>query len=233
MSGKSHSLAWLPLITGLLPIVVVIICYVLSEAGGHVGSCIPFLEGCTTISAAGRHGMAYFVFKGGIIPSAVLIALFWPLCRRWFLSIGGEDSRSLHAMVWLGMISAAFLILYAVFLGSKGDFYSLMRRYGVTVHFSFSYLAQLLLLDRLTKMQKSVGLPIPRYITRWQFGISVAMLVMGLISIPVEEIIPDPGHRIENTIEWNFALLLSGWYLLAWRAWSLTGFTADFRSRSG
>jgi hypothetical protein len=43
--------------------------------------------------------------------------------------------------------------------------------------------------------------------------------VLGLISIPVGEIIADPDDRIINVIEWNFALLLFGWYLLPWLAW--------------
>lgn len=230
MSGQALRLTWIPLLTGLVPTVVVLVCYAVSAGGGHIPTCIPWLQGCTTISSTGRHGISYFLFKGGMIPAAVLLGLFWPLCRRWFLSLGGTDSRGLRAMAWLGVISAAFLVLYVLFLGSQGDFYSLMRRYGVTVHFAFSYLAQMLLLNRLWDQRRSGELPLPNYITNVQLVIGIGLFVLGLVNIPIEEIIPDPEHRMERIIEWNFALLLFGWYFFAWRAWVLTGFAADLRT---
>ena len=156
---------------------------------------------------------------------------YWILCRQWFLSLGLKDSFGLKAMVWLGVISAVFLILYAVFLGSKGDFYSLMRRFGVTIHFSFGYLAQVLLLNRLWDARRAGQLPFPNYITTGMFAITILMFVMGLYSIPLEEIIPDPESVQINIIEWNFALLLFAWYLLPGIAWRKTGFRINFSIR--
>jgi len=211
--------AFFPLLLGLLPVTTVIVCYSLSAAGGHIPACIPLLEGCTTISSAGRYGISYLLFKAGMLPTAVLLTFFWPACRRWFLALGGTDSFGLRAMVSLGVIAAAFLVLYSVFLGSDGDIYRLLRRFGVTVHFSFSYLAQVLLLNRLWDSRREPSFHLPHYISSGMLAVSVLMLVLGLISIPVGEIIADPGDRIINVIEWNFALLLFGWYLLLWLAW--------------
>jgi hypothetical protein len=42
----------------------------------------------------------------------------------------------------------------------------------------------------------------------------------------VEEIIPDPDKVLINTIEWNFALLLFGWYLLPWLGWRNSSFNS-------
>lgn len=224
-------LAWLPLVAFALPSTTVVICYVLSAQAGLIPSCNPLLEGCTTVSSAGRYGYAYFIFKGGVIPAAVLLGLFWPLCRRWFLAVGGEDSFGLRAAVWLGMISAAFLILYAVFLGSQGDFYRLMRRFGVTIHFSFSYLAQVLLLNRLWDARRAGRLPLPDWITTAMFTVTLLMFAMGLYSIPLGQLIPDPDDRWINVIEWNFALLLSAWYVLPAIAWHRAGFFAGFSAR--
>ena len=208
-----------PLLAGLLPVATVIVCYALSASAGHIPACIPLLEGCTTISSAGRYGISYLLFKAGMLPTAGLLILFWPACRRWFLALGGTDSFGLRAMVWLGVISAIFLILYAVFLGSDGDIYRLLRRFGVTVHFSFAYLAQVLLLNRLWDARREQSFRLPHYISSCMLAVSVVMLLLGLISIPVGEIIADPDDRIINVIEWNFALLLFGWYLLPWLAW--------------
>ena len=218
------NITWVPLAVGVVPLLTGIICYWISSSAGTIPDCNPLLEGCTTISSAGRYGYAYGLFKAGMIPAAVLLGFFWPLCRRWFLAIGGTDSPGLRAMARLGAISAAFLILYSLFLGSQGDFYSLMRRFGVTIYFSFSYLAQVLLLNRLWDERRTGRIDVPNYISTWMFAITLLMLAMGLYSIPVGEMIPDPDDRVINIIEWNFALLLSGWYLLPWLAWRRTRF---------
>jgi hypothetical protein len=226
------NLTWLPFVVSLLPIATVSVCYGLSASEGLIPSCIPLLEGCTTVSRAGRYGMAYFLFKGGVIPTAVLMMFFWVLCRKWFLSLGSGDSFGLRAMVWLGVVSAIFLIIYSVFLGSEGALYSQMRRFGVIIHFSFAYLAQVLLLNRLWDKRRAKRLGLPNYITTGMFIVTVLMFVVGLYSIPVEEIIPDPDHRIINTIEWNFALLLFGWYLLPALGWRASEFRVRFEVRN-
>ncbi len=215
---------WLPLTLCLLPVLTGVCAYVISSSAGLIPACNPLVEGCTTISSAGRYGYAYPLFKAGMIPAAIMLGFFWPLCRRWFLSLGGADSFGLRIMAWLGAISAVFLILYSVFLGSQGDFYSLMRRFGVTIYFSFSYLSQVLLLNRLWDERGTGRLGVPNYVSTWMFVISLLMFAMGLYSIPVGQMIPDPDDRVINIIEWNFALLLSGWYLLPWIAWKKSGF---------
>jgi hypothetical protein len=64
------------------------------------------------------------------------------------------------------------------------------------------------------------------------FTITVLMFLLGLYSIPVEELIPDPDKRIINTIEWNFALLLFAWYLLPAMGWRASAFRIRFDTRN-
>ncbi len=217
-------LAWLALAAGLLPPVVVHACYLISAQAGLVPACIPYFTGCTSISAAGRHGVAFFLFKGGMIPAAVLMAAFWWLSRRWLLALGCADSRSVRALVAIGLISAAFLVLYTVYLGSKGDFYNLMRRFGVNVHLSFGALAQMLLVRALLR---APGAAVPRWIVRAQVGLLALLLALGLASIPIGNFVADKD-RAMNVIEWWFAALTSGWYLLGAAAWQASGFRARF-----
>jgi hypothetical protein len=221
-------MAWVALLSGLLPFIVVHLCYAVSVWQGHIPGCIPYLDGCTSISAAGRHGASYFLFKAGMLPAAVLLAMFWLLCREWLIGLGDRPGPELRAMVWIGLTAAVFLALYTVFLGSKGDFYNFMRRFGVTVYFSFSYLAQLLLLARLSRLTRSGLARLPAWILSGKLGIGVTLMMIGLASIPVKNFMADPD-RLENAIEWIFALLMVSYYLLTWRAWRATGFRAAFR----
>lgn len=217
--------------TALLPILTVHVCYLISALPGLIPLCIPYLEGCTSVSSAGRYGAAYFLFKAGMIPSAVLVATFWWLCRRWLLALGDEDSRAGRMMVAVGIVAALFLVLYTVFLGSRGDFYNLMRRFGVTVYFGASYLAQLLLISRLARLG-TANRRLPAGLVRILKGIALALLVIGLSSIPIMHLMPvdwrPDKHRFQNIIEWNFCLLLIANYaLIAW-AWHYSRFRSSF-----
>lgn len=216
-------LEWLALWTALLPFIVINLAYLGSVLGGHVASCIPNITGCTSISSAGRYGLSYYFFKAGILPSAVLLAGFWILCRRWLIELGDDDSAMARWITVLGVLAAVFLILYTVFLGSKGDFYNLMRRFGVTLYFGFSGLAQILLLARLRRLRAEGATQIPNRLLRLMLLLLLALLIIGLASIPISNFIVDK-HRPRNIVEWNFALLMIGYYVLIWRAWRVTGF---------
>lgn len=231
LSNNSARLSWIPLANALVPIVTVHACYLISVAGEYVPSCIPYFDGCTSVSSVGRHGASYVLFKLGMIPAAVLLMYFWVICRQWLLGHGAKYGPGLSSMVWVGLVSAAFLILYAVFLGTESDIYSLLRRYGATVYFSFSYLAQLLLLRQLTALRQAGKIDLPRYITAGKLALAFTLLTVGLISIPIGNFVPDK-NRLQNIIEWNFALLLCSYYLITWQAWRRTGFTSGSKSQA-
>jgi hypothetical protein len=216
-------LEWLALWTGLLPFIVINLAYLSSAIGGHIPACIPYVAGCTTISSAGRYGFSYYFFKAGMIPSAVLLAGFWIICRRWLIELGDDNRAMARSIAVLGVLAAVFLILYTVFLGSRGDFYNLMRRFGVTVYFGFSGLAQILLLARLQHLRAKGAKQIPNRLLRLILLLLLGLLIIGLASIPISNFIVDK-HQPRNIVEWNFALLMSGYYLLTWRAWRATGF---------
>jgi len=224
-------LTWIALWTGLLPFVVINLAYVGSALGGHIPLCFPYLQGCTSISSAGRYGLSYFFFKAGIIPAAALLGCYWILCRRWLLHLGDADNLLVRAMRLIGILAAVFLVLYAVFLGSKGDFYNLMRRYGVNIYFSFSGLAQIMLLSRLRTLYAAGVESIPKTLLRMKLLLLLALLVVGLASIPISNFIVDE-HRLRNIVEWNFALLMICYYVVTWRMWIRTGFHARLGARN-
>ena len=222
-----YSLAWLALAVGVLPFVVVHISFVASGINGYVPLCNPYFDGCASISASGRHGFSYIFFKFGMIPAAVLLAAFWVLCGQWLRLLGDQSTIIQWVMVFIGCTSAVFLVLYTVYLGSRGDFYQFMRRTGVTVYFSFSYLAQLLLLARLQRLQRHHLIALPVYILRSKTIIVSALLIFGLVSIPVANLMIDKAmidkDRMENIIEWFFSLLMISYYFFTWLAWRQIG----------
>ncbi|WP_420464516.1 hypothetical protein [Panacagrimonas sp.] len=200
--------AWLALAIGLLPIAIVHLCYAISVNAGHVPLCLPYLEGCTSISRAARHGMANHVFKAAMLPIAGLMLVYWSVAAQWLRAQTASRRKRIAAMQTLGVIGALFLMLYATFLGVDGDLYRWLRRYGVTVYFSFTVLAQMLLASVLDR-----GL-----LRKTLIALCAAMLLMGLASIPLQHLLADKDVVL-NALEWAYALLMSLAFAAVGMAW--------------
>ena len=194
------------LLAGLLPIAAVHACYALSVQAGHVPLCFPYIEGCTSISRAARHGLANPLFKVVMLPVAALLMRFWLQAATRLHD--AARSRRVGAMRWIGMIGALFLVPYVVFLGLDGEFARWMRRYGVTVYFSFTVLAQMLLASLLPQGGLRIAL----------IGLCGAMLLLGLSSLPMQHLLAD-RDAVVNAIEWCYALLMSAGFVCAGIAW--------------
>lgn len=202
----------LPLLCALLPVLAVHLAWWLSVRDGHVPPAIPYLDGAYSISRAARHGWGNDLFKLLMLPCATLQALAWLLLRHWLSSRGVRQGGQLP---WLGLLAAAFLCLYAVYLGSEGDVYRLLRRYGVTVYFAATYIALLLALRSLPAEAATLR-------RHWMI-VSLGMLGLGLASVAVSGLAVDPGwkDRWENLLEWQLGLWLTAMFL-AW-AWAWRG----------
>lgn len=198
--------------------------YLLSASLQYVDWCIPYLDGCSSISEAGRREPANFVFRATVIPAAVFMMVYWKLVQAWLQSMHDDKPGYAPVIFYLGLIAAVFLIVYAVFLGSEGKIYQLMRRYGITFFFAFTYLAQLLLTARIYRFMQRPGNRIPGTLYRIKLGLCLMQMVLGLISIPVNAADEVLKHPLRNILEWNFALLMNGYFLFTVWTWRATGF---------
>ena len=114
----------------------------------------------------------------------------------------------------MAIAASAFLVLYTVFLGSSGDFYRLMRRYGVFVFFLGIFIAQIIATRRLAMINVEQR---PRALLLVQCVLLGFMTVLGLAEVPLGTF----GLKddvAENIIEWNFSLLMQLWFLTWFRA---------------
>ncbi|MGH8221600.1 MAG: hypothetical protein ACREQZ_01375, partial [Woeseiaceae bacterium] len=58
-----------PLATGLLPILAIHACYLLAVHYAALPACIPYFDGCTSISATGRYAPASYLFRAVMLPT--------------------------------------------------------------------------------------------------------------------------------------------------------------------
>ncbi|MEM6774075.1 MAG: hypothetical protein AAF933_04340 [Pseudomonadota bacterium] len=207
----------------LLPFVAVHWAYVLAADAGHVPWCNPYIDSCTSISATGRRPPGSFPFKGIMLPSAMLIAVFWWLQAHWLATVGGRRGKR-SWMLALGWLASLGLVLYVTVLGEVGDWWRLQRKIGTILFFSFTFLAQLLFAAALRRLPREVGTA-SADCGRRMLRVCMLMLCVGVLSVVVEALNGDLHDRVEDAIEWLLALLLQVnfllcamlWYRLPWR----------------
>jgi hypothetical protein len=211
----------LALACALLPFLTIHVAFVVSVLEGHINGCFPYWQTCSSISRAGRHGTAYFIFKGGMIPTCVLMVMFWWLNRQWLRSLGLTGA---NALPWLGLVSSLSLLFYTLALGHAGDLFNMIRRTGVVGWFGLTWIAQLQLGALL------------RNHTRWHRAgerlvqLSVVTLLIGLVSVLIGLVMPERHDALENAFEWTLALLLNVHALAIAVLWRKTGFRLSSRT---
>ena len=213
IQSRSVPLWWLALAAALIPLLSIHTTFAVAVFEGYISWCIPYWDSCTSIRRTGRHGTAYFIFKGAMLPAALLGILFWWLNSLWLLQLGAPGRGQLW-IPWLGLVACIALAAYTLALGHEGEGFNLIRRIGVVLYFSLTYIAQLLISSALKDHP------------RWhQSGkrllwLSEVTLAVGFLSVILTAAAPDLYSQIDNAFEWILALLINLhalWVALLWR----------------
>ena len=220
--------AWpLPLLASLLPLVGTVVAYTLSVRLGLIDACNPFIDGCVSISRAARHGLPNHLFRAFLLPAAALHALCWLLCGAWLRTLGAAPSRKLSVLPWLGPAAALFLVLYGAFLGTEGEAYRWMRRYGVMLFFGGTCIAMLIVSGALQ------GLALQgRHVARALPILCMALPLLGLANAfaPLLHADNETRNALQNSTEWWGALIFTLYFAaMAW-LWRATHFEIWFAS---
>jgi hypothetical protein len=214
---------WLAWLAALLPVLVIHGLYLYSAHAGHVPWCLPYLDGCTSISAAARQGHAVYGFRAVMLPYAVVLAAYWWVAALWCRALLPQARIRRGCVLGLGLVGAAFYLLYATFLGEQGPVYQLLRRYGINLYFAFTVLAQMLLISLLARQPR-----IPAALRRMFLLLFALLILLGLASLPLQYLVEDRDALL-NAIEWSYALLMVCLYPLTGRAWRATGLRLQIR----
>ena len=219
----------LVLIVTILPLVITNFVLLLSAYEGFIPWCIPYIDGCASISKAARNGSSLFVFRATMIPYSVLLILFWIYVRHWLDQLYNQRTIIANVIMWLGIVGALSLIVYVDFLGTTGDFNRFMRRFGILIYFICIPLAQILLLRQHYHILPSLqeGTINPRLL-KYQLYIILLMLLIGIVSGTMEATYIKTDES-ENIAEWNLAFLMQLYFLSIFFLWK--GFTYHLSSK--
>ena len=209
----------LALIIVILPLFTTNAVYLLSAYEGFIPWCIPYFDGCTTISQAARSGNSIFIYRATMIAYSVLLIWFWIYASHWLTLLYGRTTKTARIILWLGIIGAIFLMVYIDFLGTTGEVNRFMRRYGIMIFFTFTPLAQLLMLKQHYERPSPTGnntiKPGPLH---FQLIILLLMLMLALIST-ILDASGNKTYENQNIVEWNFSLLLNMYFLAMYFIW--------------
>lgn len=221
----------LALLAGLLPLLVIHICYFWAASSAHVPWCIPYIDSCTSISATGRQVPEYYLFKALMIPAAIFIALYWGCCYQWLMELKCYHIKVSRLILILGIIASLGLILYTVVLGSIGEAYHLQRRIGVTIFFGFTYLAQLLMTYLIGHI-KSIK---EQYLgnLRSLEWLTFVTLVIGISSVCISFLDRQLYKNTDDAFEWILTALLCLYPMGMAVLWRKNGFRVTFHIDSG
>jgi hypothetical protein len=210
---RSFHLWWLALATGLVPLLTIHATFAISVLEGYVELCVPYWDSCTSISRTGRYGTSYFIFKGTMLPAALLGILFWWLNSRWLRQLGVHSS-GVAWIPWLGLVASVSLGAYTMALGHEGDGFNLIRRIGVVLYFSLTFICELLV---------SAGLrshPLWKHIGMRLLNLCQITLGVGILSVILEGAVPAFHDTREDAFEWILAFLINAhalWLAFLWR----------------
>ena len=215
---------WLPLFIGLVPLIGVHVAYLIAVDYGYLQPCIPYLDGCTSISGTGRYPPASFLFKAVEMAMAVALPVFWYFSVKWLRALDPRwHSHAVWSIFVSGAVGALALIVYVTFLGTKEPFYEFMRRFGIYFYFLGTALAQLFLALSFRGICKGLD---DHRLSRMALAMLVLCLMpfaLGILNLAQKSVLPyETADPLENSIEWIASLVMQAYFLVVFFAWRRT-----------
>lgn len=218
----------LPIIAGVAPLVAIHLAYWLGVTNDVLPACVPYFDGCTSISATGRYMPGSLLFRAVMLPQSVVLVFLWYFAARWLRHLA-PSSKAPGIVLFAGLAGAIALVLYVTFLGTKAPFYEFMRRFGIYFYFLGTAVAQVALASALLKHAVTTSTrTLQRYALAmlWFCGLPFALGILNLVL----KASMDDANNMENRIEWISALLMQLYFIVVYLAWRNTGFDIEVQT---
>ena len=215
----------LPLSLGILAIISANLAFIISVNGGFIETCFPYLEGCASISKSARNGLSTILFKLTVLPVMTLLSIYWLISYSYIKNLDGIKALHNNLMLIMGIIGSLFGILYTAFLGSEGEIYQLLRRFGIYFFFLGSYSAQAI---EVVQLSNTIKIKHFKPLKGMKFLILLIGLII-LISTPFYGFIENDDW-LENVLEWNITFLICSYFILSAFLWRKTDLRMNLNS---
>lgn len=220
---RSQYLRFLPLWVAVVPLVTINVSYLVAVGARHLPACIPYLSGCTSVSATGRVTPENLIFKTGMLLSAVAIALLWHLTATFLQTAGKHLSREplsrepLSRLFFLRVFSflaALSLTLYVVTLGLQGDEFRLLRRIGINGFALSNLMTEILFIVLYRPLRTATT----QKLFRWLVVFCIAVPLLGFAA-ELAKWLGAPRRPTNHIVAWNAFVAVSAYYAVVARIW--------------
>ena len=198
----------------IFPSFTVILSYLISLNLNLVPSCIPIIDGCTSISRAGRYYPVNYFFKSFIFISGCLIIFYWFKNFSFFNSYFASKLNKIAFII--GILSVIFLFLYIAFLG-ESNYYKFFRKIGIFIYILFAIISELLLSIIYFK-NRNYKFFLTNFI-ELKLYLSLLITILGILFLPFMTMKIDNVANLRNIIAWNYFLLIQINYLSTYFCW--------------
>ena len=193
----------------VLPILTVIISYIISIKLNLVTSCIPNLEGCTSISRVGRYEPVKYFFKPMMYFYSLLIFFFWFFFSKKLKS----KNIQIEKINFFFFTTVLFLCLYITFLG-ESKLYSFFKRIGIYFYILSIILAQFYSNKLLIKNKEKIKKFFKFKIVKGNYFLSLFLIILGIFLLPILVLKIENFPQIKNIISWNYFFLIQIFFLI-------------------
>ena len=193
----------------VLPILTVIISYIISIKLNLVTSCIPNLEGCTSISRVGRYEPVKYFFKPMMYFYSLLIFFFWFFFSKKLKS----KNIQIEKINFFFFTTVLFLCLYITFLG-ESKLYSFFKRIGIYFYILSIILAQFYSNKILIKNKEKIKKFFKFKIVKGNYFLSLFLIILGIFLLPILVLKIENFPQIKNIISWNYFFLIQIYFLI-------------------
>ena len=195
----------------LLTVFTVILSYIFSLRLDLVPSCIPFVDGCTSISRSGRNFPVNIFFKFFLFLSGILILFYWYYNYIFFK----KKNKLIKFNFIFGILSIFFLFLYLLFLGDNSYYYKFFRKIGIFIYLLFSVISGLILSIIYYKQKKIFN----SKLVNIKLYLNCLITSCGIILFPFMIAKIENVSEIRNIISWNYFFLIQINFLLSHFIW--------------
>ena len=221
----------MPLLAGLGPLLAAYLAFWIGVNADVLPACVPFIDGCASISATGRKPPGSYLFRALMFPQTVVLLITWYLAASWLKALDENVKPALlTALHVAGAVGSIALLLYVTFLGTREPFYEFMRRFGIYFAFLGMIVAEILIAVALLRMRCILDDPRLKRLAQIMLLLCLLPFITGIINFYLKATLADPDTA-ENTIEWIAATLMQFNLIVMYWMWRRTGFQVSTKIR--
>jgi len=204
----------------IIPLITVFACLGVAIAFNVYEPCNPFINGCYTISRIGRSHPGVLIFKPMMLITVIMIIAYSfehvRIFKKFLIS-----KVYLNLILLFGLVSAACLLTYILFLGVEGsEVWKFMRRGGIFIYIISLVFSQFFIALSYMKIKDDYQVIVSFQAIKVTFYHSFFVVIFGFVLFLFTNRFPQlTTWNTRIIIEWNYFLFMSLFFLNTYFVW--------------